>query len=132
MYDFCFSFPYAGLLFIGGLSGFITKGSAASLAVGIACGGLITLFGRASLHFYHQGRLCKPATMASMFISAFVGMVMFHRYDKTGKVFPGLVGAVISGCMTMFYMWSFFLGPEPKVQPRQTKQKKEKKEKKEK
>ena len=56
MYDFCLTLPYAALLALGGLMGFLTKGSLPSLLGGLGSAAVLAACGQASLSRYHQAR----------------------------------------------------------------------------
>ena len=58
MYDFCFTFPFAGLLALGGLMGFVTKGSVPSLFGGLGSAAVLAVCAQISLARYHQV-ICK-------------------------------------------------------------------------
>eukprot|EP00873_Tetraselmis_striata_P018801 jgi/Tetstr1/439065/TSEL_027555.t1 len=113
MYDFCFSFPYAALLALGGVMGYATKGSTASLGVGLASAGVIALCGYVSLMRFHSGKTCKPATAMSLLLSAALTYVMRMRYNQTGKFMPAGLTMGLSGLMALFYTWSLLAGPTP-------------------
>ena len=68
MYDFCFTFPYSLLLALGGLIGFVTKGSVPSLLGGVGSAALLAACGYISLQRYHQGRLCRYAQSSTLFV----------------------------------------------------------------
>lgn len=59
MYDFCFTFPYSALLALGGLIGFVSKGSVPSLIGGLGSAGVLAACGYASLANFRQGKLCR-------------------------------------------------------------------------
>eukprot|EP00210_Caulerpa_lentillifera_P007019 g6713.t1 len=115
MYDFCFTYPFAFLLGVGGLMGYISKGSTASLYGGVGSALLLFLLGYISLQYYHQGKLCKTATFFSLVVSIALTAVMYLRYSMTGKFFPAGITMLICGCMCVFYLWSLGFGPKPKV-----------------
>lgn len=54
MYDFCLTFPYAALLAIGGLVGFLAKGSVPSLMGGLGSALILAVAGQRSISYYHQ------------------------------------------------------------------------------
>ncbi|KAK9840844.1 hypothetical protein WJX81_008553 [Elliptochloris bilobata] len=112
MYDFCLTLPYAALLALGGLMGFLTKGSVPSLLGGLGSAAVLATCGQASLSRYHQGALCRPATAASLAVAAALTVVMFRRWQATGKFMPAGLVAVLSGAMVIFYVWNMiFVGP---------------------
>ena len=71
--------------------------------------------GYISLQQFKKGKLCKPATILSLIIAAGLTFVMAKRFQKTGKVFPALVFALLSGVMTVYYVWNLTMGPAPKA-----------------
>lgn len=114
MYDFCFTYPYAFLLALGGFVGYLNKGSTASLAGGVGSGAVLFLLGYISLQYYRRGKLWKLGTFLSWLISVGLTIMMYLRFTKTGKFFPPGIVMALSGGMTIFYMWSLFYGPQPK------------------
>lgn len=57
MYDFCMTFPYAALLALGGLMGFLVKGSLPSLMGGLGSALILAIAGQRSISYYHQVEL---------------------------------------------------------------------------
>eukprot|EP01025_Chloroclados_australasicus_P021958 TRINITY_DN2285_c1_g1_i1.p1 TRINITY_DN2285_c1_g1~~TRINITY_DN2285_c1_g1_i1.p1 ORF type:complete len:134 (+),score=2.94 TRINITY_DN2285_c1_g1_i1:164-565(+) len=114
MYDFCFTLPYGFLLAVGGLLGFLMTGSKVSLAAGGGAGVVLLLLGYVSLNEYKAGRLCKSATGSSLIISITVAFMMGNRFLTTHKIFPAAAFAVLSICMSVFYVWNLVAGPKPK------------------
>jgi uncharacterized membrane protein (UPF0136 family) len=100
MYDFCFSPIYAVLLAIGGVAGYITKGSMASLGAGLGSAALLGLMSKWSLDSYHKGKACKPATAISLLVAAGLTYVMYERYSATGKLLLAGLTAGLSAAMT--------------------------------
>ncbi|KAI7838904.1 hypothetical protein COHA_007337 [Chlorella ohadii] len=109
MYDFCLSPIYAALLALGGLIGFLTKGSTASLGGGVGSAAVLAVCSYASLQSYHRGQLCRPATLVSLAVSAALTYVMWQRYGRTGKLMPAGLVAYLSAAMTLFYVWNLLL-----------------------
>jgi uncharacterized membrane protein len=70
------------------------------------------LLGNVSLRYYHAGKLCKPATFASLLVSAALTAVMYKRYSTTGKIVPAALLGVVSALMTAFYLWNLLAGPK--------------------
>ena len=60
MYDFCLTFPYAALLALGGVIGFLSKGSLPSLMGGLGSALILAIAGQRSLSYYHQARRNSP------------------------------------------------------------------------
>ena len=56
MYDFCLTFPYAAVLALGGVIGFLTKGSIPSLMGGLGSALILAIAGQRSISYYHQAR----------------------------------------------------------------------------
>ena len=112
MYDFCFTFPYAALLALGGLMGFLLKGSLPSLLGGLGSAAVLAACAQTSLSRYHQGVLCRPATAASLAVAAVLTAVMYRRWQATGRFMPAGCVALLSCAMVVFYVWNMiFVGP---------------------
>ncbi|KAL4436505.1 hypothetical protein ABPG75_003644 [Micractinium tetrahymenae] len=109
MYDFCLTPIYALLLAVGGLVGYLTKGSIASLGGGMGSAVVLSVCTYVSLQAYHKGQLCQPATLVSLVISAALAWVMWQRYSRTGKLMPAGMVAGLSAAMTAFYVWNLLL-----------------------
>ena len=65
-----------------------------------------------SIKYYHAGKLCKPATFASLLLSAALTAVMYKRFNDTGKIFPAAVLGVVSALLAAFYAWNLVAGPK--------------------
>ena len=55
MHDFCFTYPYGFVVLLGGLIGFLKKGSTQSLMGGVGSGALLLLAGYVSHQAYLRG-----------------------------------------------------------------------------
>eukprot|EP00878_Enallax_costatus_P010811 GHUV01011289.1.p1 GENE.GHUV01011289.1~~GHUV01011289.1.p1 ORF type:complete len:111 (+),score=27.45 GHUV01011289.1:176-508(+) len=100
MYDFCFSPIYAAVLALGGIAGYIAKGSTESLTAGLVSAAILALCSHLSLKNYNAGRTCKPATAVSLIVAAGLTYVMYARYVRTHKLMPAGITAGISAGMT--------------------------------
>ena len=54
MYDFCLTLPWATVLALGGVMGFVTKGSLPSLLGGLGSAAVLAVCGQVSLSAYHK------------------------------------------------------------------------------
>ncbi len=70
MHDFCFTYPYGFLVLIGGLLGFLRKGSTTSLMGGVGSGLLLLLAGYQS----HQAFLKGSKSPAALFLETGVSL----------------------------------------------------------
>ena len=81
---------------------------------GLGAGAVLFALAKVSLAYYHQGRLCKLATAASMLVSMALAVVMQERYQATGKLFPAGFITGLSTVMSLYYVWNLIAGPVPK------------------
>ncbi|XP_057832747.1 protein FATTY ACID EXPORT 5 [Cryptomeria japonica] len=110
MHDFCFTFPYGALVAIGGLVGFMRKGSVTSLAGGLGAGFFLLLAAQMSLNAFNQRRNSYLALFIQTVCSFALTWVMGQRYLVTSKIMPGGVVATISAIMTFFYLYKIIRG----------------------
>ena len=99
---------------LGGLFGYVTKGSTGSLKGGVGSGAVLFLLAHISLRYYRSGKLWKTGTFISLVVSVALTVFMASRFQRNRKVFPAGVFAILCGAMSLFYVWSLFLGPQPK------------------
>ncbi|KAM6556250.1 hypothetical protein CsatB_003269 [Cannabis sativa] len=124
MHDFCFTIPYGFIVVIGGVVGYLKKGSIASLGGGVGSGFLLILAGYLSLKAFEKRRnsyfalILETETLVGevMLVSfktvcaAALTWVMGQRYLQTSKIMPAGVVACISALMTAFYLFKIATG----------------------
>lgn len=67
-----------------------------------------------SLARYRKGELCKPVTALCLAISTALAVLMYQRFQATGKIFPGGAIMALSAFMSIYYVWNLAAGPKPK------------------
>lgn len=60
-----------------------------------------------------QGKLCKPATVASLLVAVLLTAVMYKRFLASGKMMPAGLVAMLSAGMTIFYVWNLLAVKPP-------------------
>ncbi|XP_060184245.1 protein FATTY ACID EXPORT 1, chloroplastic-like isoform X3 [Lycium barbarum] len=60
IHDFCFGIPFGGLVFTGGIVGFIFSRNPATLSNGVLFGGALLAFSAISLRVWRQGKSSLP------------------------------------------------------------------------
>ncbi|CAI7780636.1 unnamed protein product [Closterium sp. NIES-53] len=110
MHDFCFTIPYGSLLILGGLIGFLRKGSTASLIGGVASGAILCLIAAIQLKLFKQRKNSFAAIFAQLAIGGALTYVLGDRYMTTQKIFPAGVVAGLSAIMTLFYAFKLLTG----------------------
>lgn len=85
-----FTFIYAAFVFIGGIIGYATAGSLASLAMGTLFGALLALCGNLML----KGK--QYAYVTTIVISLVLLTFFAHRFIVTGKFMPAGLMVVLS------------------------------------
>uniref|UniRef100_A0A803QSP8 Uncharacterized protein n=1 Tax=Cannabis sativa TaxID=3483 RepID=A0A803QSP8_CANSA len=96
MHDFCFTIPYGFIVVIGGVVGYLKKGSIASLGGGVGSGFLLILAGYLSLKAFEKRRNSYFALILETVCAAALTWVMGQRYLQTSKIMPAGVVAGIS------------------------------------
>ncbi|KAF4362927.1 protein FATTY ACID EXPORT 5 [Cannabis sativa] len=110
MHDFCFTIPYGFIVVIGGVVGYLKKGSIASLGGGVGSGFLLILAGYLSLKAFEKRRNSYFALILETVCAAALTWVMGQRYLQTSKIMPAGVVAGISALMTAFYLFKIATG----------------------
>ncbi|XVF70615.1 hypothetical protein PTKIN_Ptkin11bG0177000 [Pterospermum kingtungense] len=111
MHDFCFTIPYGLLLVVGGVIGYVKKGSTASLAGGVGSGLVLILAGYLSLKAFEKGKTSYFAVILETVTAAVLTWVMGQRYYQTSKIMPaGIVAGirydllfVFSRCLRVYH-----------------------------
>ncbi|KAL6999312.1 Protein FATTY ACID EXPORT 5 [Sarracenia purpurea var. burkii] len=120
MHDFCFTIPYGIVLVCGGILGYASKGSTASLAGGVGTGLLLIQAGYLSLSAFGKRKNSYLALILETACAATLTWVMGQRYTQTSKIMPAGVVAGISALMTVFYLYKIVTGgnhfPLPKTE----------------
>ncbi len=106
MFDFCFTFPYATVLAFGGVLGLLTKGSFPSLLGGCGSAAILFLAANSSLKAYQRRAVCRSATAVSLCVALVLTTAMGLRWHRTGKIMPAGLVALLSGGMSVFYVWN--------------------------
>ncbi|EEF39398.1 protein FATTY ACID EXPORT 5 [Ricinus communis] len=105
MHDFCLTIPYGLILIVGGVIGYLKRGSMASLGGGVGTGLLLLLAGYLSLKAFGKRKNSYLALAIETVCAAVLTFVMGQRYMQTSKIMPaGIVGG-ISALMTGFYLF---------------------------
>ncbi|WCJ32903.1 Transmembrane proteins 14C [Euphorbia peplus] len=110
MHDFCFTIPYGLILVVGGMMGYVKKGSMASLAGGGGTGLVLILAGYLSLKAFERRKNSYPALLLETVCAAAVTFAMGQRYMATSKLMPAGIVAGISAVMTLFYVYKIASG----------------------
>ncbi|KAL6999313.1 Protein FATTY ACID EXPORT 5, variant 2 [Sarracenia purpurea var. burkii] len=97
MHDFCFTIPYGIVLVCGGILGYASKGSTASLAGGVGTGLLLIQAGYLSLSAFGKRKNSYLALILETACAATLTWVMGQRYTQTSKIMPaGVVAGIRS------------------------------------
>ncbi|XP_042477539.1 protein FATTY ACID EXPORT 5-like [Macadamia integrifolia] len=110
MHDFCFTIPYGLIMVVGGLIGYLKKGSTVSLAGGLGTGSLLLLAGYVSLKSFGKRRNSYFSLFLETGCAFTVTYVMGQRYIQTSKIMPAGIVAAISAFMAGFYVYKIASG----------------------
>ncbi|XP_074562822.1 protein FATTY ACID EXPORT 5-like [Curcuma longa] len=129
MHDFCFTIPYGFLVLIGGIVGYLRRGSAASLAGGAGSGLVLLLAGFISLKAFEKRRnsyfalgldefsilnlafqLIGRDELRPIICSLTLAYIMGKRYLETSKIMPAGLVATLSALMSLFYLYKMATG----------------------
>ncbi|KAM7251544.1 hypothetical protein ACFE04_023427 [Oxalis oulophora] len=110
MLDFCFTIPYGVILIVGGLIGYLKRGSTVSLAGGGGMGLLLVLAGYLSLKASQKKMNNYFALFLETACAIVLTFVMGQRYIQTSKIMPAGVVAGLSAIMAGFYLYKVATG----------------------
>ncbi|KAH7546695.1 hypothetical protein FEM48_Zijuj01G0228900 [Ziziphus jujuba var. spinosa] len=115
MHDFCFTIPYGLILGVGGLIGYLRKGSTSSLAGGLGTGFLLILAGYISLKAFGRKKnsyiwIVIPMYSRLLAIGIYLLMALRSVYDfkELWREVMNLVRIIIltmSAGMSEYEMW---------------------------
>ncbi|KAJ6887082.1 hypothetical protein NC651_027443 [Populus alba x Populus x berolinensis] len=110
MHDFCFTIPYGLVIVIGGVIGYLRKGSVVSLGGGVGTGLVLVFAGYLSLKAFSKGKNSFLGLAIETVCAAVLTFVMGQRYMQTSKIMPAGIVAGISVLMTVFYLYKIATG----------------------
>ncbi|PHT54587.1 Protein FATTY ACID EXPORT 1, chloroplastic [Capsicum baccatum] len=113
IHDFCFGIPFGGLVFTGGIVGFIFSRNPATLGNGVLFGGALLAFSTISLRVWRQGKSSLPFILGQAALAAVLLWKNIQTFSLTRKVFPTGFYAAISAAMFCFYSYVVLSGGNP-------------------
>lgn len=115
LHDFCLTIPYGMVVGVGGIIGFATAGSKASLIAGCGSGAALTFCGFQSLAgFKERGSCDRKWAQICLVLSSVLTFVMGKRFQATGKFMPAGLVAAMSVLMSVFYVMKMSEKPPKK------------------
>ncbi|KAF9672982.1 hypothetical protein SADUNF_Sadunf11G0101000 [Salix dunnii] len=110
MHDFCFTIPYGLVIMIGGVIGYLKKGSVASLGGGVGTGLVLIFAGSLSLRAFSKGKNSFLVLAIETVCAIVLTFVMGQRYMQTSKIMPaGIVAGIRSNVLTIMFSCSAFM-----------------------
>merc|ERR1711907_661700 len=103
MYAFCLTFPYAGLVSLMGILGFVQKGSKMALFAALL-GALLMYLGYQAMQLHKQKKSTRKNTYFCLGLASLLCALMAMRLFVYGQNRAG-VGAGVSAIMVVFYLW---------------------------
>ncbi|BAF12479.1 protein FATTY ACID EXPORT 5 [Oryza sativa Japonica Group] len=112
MEDFYVTIPYGAAVLVGGVAGYLKRGSKASLAAGGGFGGALLLAGALSARAFARGHPSGSlfAAVLQTVCAVALTVVMGIRYIKTRKVMPAGIIAAVSALVLIFYIYKISNG----------------------
>ncbi|XP_020593065.1 protein FATTY ACID EXPORT 1, chloroplastic [Phalaenopsis equestris] len=112
IHDFCLGIPYGGLLFGGGLFGFLFSRNPVSLTTSMLGAGIIVL-AAISLKVWRKGLSSLPFMLGQAAIAATLLVKNFQSYSLTKNLFPSGLYISMSAAMLCFYFYVVISGGNP-------------------
>lgn len=113
IHDFCLGIPFGGLVFTGGLIGFIFSRNPATLGSGILFGGSLLALSAISMKVWREGKTNFPFILGQAVLAVTLLWKNMQTFSLTGKVFPTGFFAAISAAMFCFYSYVILSGGNP-------------------
>ncbi|XP_042000364.1 protein FATTY ACID EXPORT 1, chloroplastic-like [Salvia splendens] len=113
IHDFCFGIPFGGLVFSGGLVGFLVSRNPRTLMSGVLYGGALLALSTLSLKVWKQGKPSFPFILGQAVLSLALLLKHSRAYTLTNKFFPAAFNVVISAAMLLFYAYVMISGGNP-------------------
>ncbi|XP_057770379.1 protein FATTY ACID EXPORT 1, chloroplastic-like [Salvia miltiorrhiza] len=113
IHDFCFGIPFGGLVFSGGLVGFLVSKNPRTLMSGVLYGGALLALSTLSLKVWKQGKPSFPFILGQAVLSLALLFKHSRAYTLTNKLFPTAFNVVISAAMLCFYAYVMISGGNP-------------------
>ncbi|KAJ6814315.1 protein FATTY ACID EXPORT 1, chloroplastic [Iris pallida] len=113
LHDFCLGIPFGGIIFSGGLFGFLFSRNPACLTTGVMLGGAILALGVMSLKVWRKGLSSAPMIVGQAALAATLLWKNLQVYSLTKKIFPTGFYVTLSAAMLCFYAYVFISGGNP-------------------
>ncbi|KAJ6818223.1 protein FATTY ACID EXPORT 1, chloroplastic [Iris pallida] len=113
LHDFCLGIPFGGIIFSGGLVGFLFSRNPASLTTGVMLGGAILAMGVISLKVWRKGLSSVPLILGQAALAATLMWKHLQLYSLTKKIFPTGFYVILSAAMLSFYAYVLISGGNP-------------------
>lgn len=113
LHDFCLGIPFGGIVFSGGLVGFLFTRNPASLTTGVMLGGAILAMGVMSLKVWRKGLSSVPMILGQAALAATLMWKNLQVYSLTKKIFPTGFYVTLSAAMLCFYAYVIISGGNP-------------------
>lgn len=113
IHDFCLGIPFGGIVFSGGIVGFLFSRNPASLTSGVMFGGAILAMGVISLKVWRKGLSSLPLILGQAVLAATLLWKHLQLYSLTKKIFPTGFYATMSAAMLCFYAYVIISGGNP-------------------
>ncbi|XP_055808693.1 protein FATTY ACID EXPORT 1, chloroplastic-like [Solanum dulcamara] len=113
IHDFCLGIPFGGLVFTGGLIGFIFSRNPSTLSSGVLFGGALLALSTISMKVWREGKTSFPFILGQAVLAAALLWKNMQTFSLTGKLFPTGFFAALSAAMFCFYSYVILSGGNP-------------------
>lgn len=113
IHDFCLGIPFGGFVLGGGIIGFFSSRSTATLSNGVLFGGALLFLSTFSLKVWRQGKSSLPFILGQAVLSGVLIWKNFQAYSLAKKLFPSGFIAITSSAMLCFYLYVLLSGGNP-------------------